>query len=121
MVSIVLTCLSAIFISAFALHAAQTCLAPEAIWRAHPVGDPQIAPDGRSVIYMASWNDVMDDLSYGNLRQVSIMGQAITPLLKASTKTAARVGPRMARASHLYQTAAAGRRSTSLYSQPAKS
>lgn len=79
MVSIGLRCFSAalivsLLLQGFGMQAVQPCLAPDAIWRVHSVGDPQMAPDGRSVIYVASRNDVMDDLSYSNLRQVSIDG-----------------------------------------------
>ena len=66
MSSLRLARLLTILIVATALEGAQSCLAPEAVWRAHSVSDGQISPDGRSIIYVYSWNSVMDDAGYSN-------------------------------------------------------
>ncbi len=52
------------------IYAGQSCLAPEAIWRMRSVSDPQISQDGKSILYVLSWNDQMDDAAYSNLWQV---------------------------------------------------
>jgi dipeptidyl aminopeptidase/acylaminoacyl peptidase len=64
-----------------AVSAAQPCLAPESIWSVRGVADPQLAPDGKSVAYVQSWNDPIGDLGYSNLRLIRVdggAGQAIT-------------------------------------------
>jgi dipeptidyl aminopeptidase/acylaminoacyl peptidase len=71
----------ALFLLSFALQGAQKCLAPDAIWRVRSVSDPQISPDGKYIVYVESWNDVMDDVGYSHLRLVPIergQGRPIT-------------------------------------------
>src|SRR5689334_22258439 len=67
-----LTCSLLLF--AISLDAGQSCLAPEAIWRMRSISDAQIAPDGKSVVYVMSWNDEIDDTSYSNLWQIATGG-----------------------------------------------
>ncbi len=79
--SLALRRICALLLSALAIKAAQTCLAPDTIWRMRSISDPRIAPDGKSVIYVLSWNDVMEDAGYSNLMLVPAeggKGRAIT-------------------------------------------
>jgi hypothetical protein len=63
-----------IFFFAMAAESAPNCMAPDAVWRVRSVGDPQISPDGKSILYVYSENDAMDDAGYSNLRHISIQG-----------------------------------------------
>jgi dipeptidyl aminopeptidase/acylaminoacyl peptidase len=55
------------FIFTGVLHAGPSCLGPELVWNLKSVTDPQISPDGKSVVYVQSWNDPRDDIAYSNL------------------------------------------------------
>ena len=55
-------------------------LTTDTIWDWRTVGDPQISPDGRAVVYDLSWNDRMNDASYSNLWLVGVDGQDPRPL-----------------------------------------
>src|SRR5690348_10801272 len=63
-----------IFLTPVGSAADQNCLTPDAVWSMRSVADPQISADGKSILYVHSWNEVMDDAGYGNLREVSIHG-----------------------------------------------
>ncbi len=69
-----------IFLFTLVMEGAQSCLAPDMVWRMRSVSDPQLAPDGKSIVYVESWNDAMDDAGYSNLWQISIGGGPIQAL-----------------------------------------
>ncbi|MEX0942144.1 MAG: DPP IV N-terminal domain-containing protein, partial [Pseudomonadales bacterium] len=48
--------------------------------------DPQVAPDGRSVIYVRRANDIMTDTTRANLWQVGIEGDSHRPLYSGTTR-----------------------------------
>src|SRR6266571_692876 len=66
--------LGLVFFFVFALEAGQNCLSSEAIWRMRSVADPQVSPDGKSILFVHSWNDLMDDSGYSNVRRIPIGG-----------------------------------------------
>ncbi len=74
MCSLVIWRICALLFSTLAIEAAHPCLSPDTIWRMRSISDPHLAPDGKSVLYVASWNDVMDDSSYSSLRLVPSEG-----------------------------------------------
>jgi hypothetical protein len=108
MLSTLLRRSSAMLLSALAVCAAQPCLSPD-VWCSHLAADPQVAPDGKSIIYVHTRNDVIDDLSYSNLRQVSIDGGRDRTVTEGKYYDASPVGLPMAHTSPTYPAAVARR------------
>ena len=59
-------------------------LTTDTIWEWRSVGDPQISPDGNSVVYVLQWNDRMTDSSYSNLWIAPVPGNDSRPLTQGA-------------------------------------
>lgn len=55
-------------------------LTPGAIFDWKTVSDPQISPDGKRVVFMYHWNDIMSDASWSNLWIAATDGGDLRPL-----------------------------------------
>ena len=62
-----MTSFAALVLAALPLFPGQKPLAPEDVFEIEYVSDPQISPDGSSVVYVRRFADVMSDRTYGNL------------------------------------------------------
>ena len=62
--------LSLLLFASAALFAAKPGLNSETFWQIRSVTDPQIARDGKSVIYVLGWSDKMVDQRFSNLWMV---------------------------------------------------
>ena len=60
--------------------AAQQKLTPADVFQFEYAGDPQISPDGQSVVYVRQWQDPMTDRRYSNLWLVKADGTDHRPL-----------------------------------------
>ena len=49
------------------------------------VRDPQISPDGKRVVYVRSWSDIMTDRNYSNLWMTDFDGDNNRPLTTGKT------------------------------------
>ncbi len=55
-------------------------------WDFRRVGEPQIGPDGKSVVYTLGWNDRMTDSGYSNLWLVGVDGKDPRPLTQGPVR-----------------------------------
>jgi len=80
----------------------QKILTTDTIWDWRTVGDPQISPDGKAVVYTLGWNDRMNDASYNNLWWVAVDGKQHRPLTQGAYRdTAPRWSPDGGRLAYL--------------------
>ena len=78
-----LSCLGLALLATVALQAFADPLTPlhaEDVFEIEQVSDPQLAPDGRSVVYVRQLADVMTDMRYSNLWIASVDGRDHRPL-----------------------------------------
>ena len=73
-----------ILITSAATFAAKPGLNTDTIWDLRSTSDPQIAKDGKSVIYVLGWSDKMTDQRLSNLWMVSGDGKDNRPLDRPS-------------------------------------
>jgi acylaminoacyl-peptidase len=64
--------------------AAKQPLTPDTLWDWRTATEPQISPDGRSVVYVIGWSDRMNDAMYSNLRIVNADGKQLRPLTQGA-------------------------------------
>ena len=76
------------------------------------VSDPQVSPDGNSVVYVRRSNDIMSDRTRSQLWRIDADGQNHRPLLSELRARRHRGGRRMAHGSHLYHLPQVRRRFT---------
>ncbi len=82
---IMIRTLLALCIAAMVASAAEKKpLTTDSIWDWRTVGDPQVSPDGQSVVYVLQWNDRMNDASYSNLWLATVFGSEQRPLTQGS-------------------------------------
>src|SRR5215471_13973303 len=94
--------LSLLLFSSAALFAAKPGLNSETFWQFRSVTDPQIARDGKSVIYVLGWSDKMVDQRFSNLWMVSSDGKDNRPLTTGSYRdTSPRISPDGTRVAYL--------------------
>src|SRR5712692_10526960 len=65
---------------------ARKVLTSDTLWDWRTTGDPQISPDGKSVVYTLGWSDRMTDGMYSNLWIASIDGKDSRPLTQGKSK-----------------------------------
>ncbi len=95
-----LTTLAALF-TAIAF-AAKPGLNTQTIWEMRSVADPQIAKDGKSVIYVLGFNDKMTDQKLSNLWMVSSDGKDNRPLTAGAFRDSSpRISPDSTRIAYL--------------------
>ncbi len=63
-----------------AAAAAKQPLTPDTLWDWRTATEPQISPEGRSVVYVAGWSDRMNDAMHSNLWIVGADGKGLRPL-----------------------------------------
>ena len=94
--------LSLLLFSSAALFAAKPGLNSETFWQIRSVTDPQIARDGKSVIYVLGWSDKMVDQRFSNLWMVSSDGKDNRPLTTGSYRDSSpRISPDGTRLAYL--------------------
>ena len=59
-------------------------LTADTLWDWRTVGDPQISPDGKWVVYTLGWNDRMSDAMYSNLWIAGVDGKDHRPLTQGN-------------------------------------
>jgi len=89
-----------------AFHTAAIAARPQMttndIWAWRTASDPQISPDGASVVYVLGWNDRMKDSMYSNLWMVPVDGKGPRPLTEGAYKdTSPRWSPDGARIAYI--------------------
>jgi acylaminoacyl-peptidase len=84
------------------VFAAKPGLNTDTIWEMRSVADPQIAKDGKSVIYVLGFNDKMSDQKLSNLWMVSSDGKDNRPLTSGAFRDSSpRISPDGARIAYL--------------------
>lgn len=71
---------------AAAAFAAKRPLTTDTLWDWRTAADPQISPDGRSVLYVLSWNDKMNDAIYSNVWLATADGKQQRPVTQGAFK-----------------------------------
>jgi acylaminoacyl-peptidase len=71
---------SGVFLSLVCSAAAPTPLKPADIFDYETASSPEIAPDGRRIVYVRHFADIMDDKRYSNLWVVNVDGREHRPL-----------------------------------------
>ena len=82
--SILLTSLAAIALSGPSLAQDQRALSYEDVFNFEMTGDPQISPNGETVVYTRQSNDIMTDRTRSSLWQVNYDGSNHRPLVTGS-------------------------------------
>src|SRR5919198_1039813 len=59
-------------------------LTTDTLWDWRTVGDPEISPDGKVVVYTLGWNDRMNDAMHSNLWLATVDGKEPRPLTQGA-------------------------------------
>ncbi len=73
-----------VFCCAIPAGAQSTGLKPEDVFQMEFAADPQISPDGRQIVYVRQFSDVMTDRNYSNLWIINTDGTGHRPLTTGS-------------------------------------
>jgi len=69
-----------VFGGAISASAQTSGMKPEDVFQMEYAGDPQISPDGKQIVYVRQFSDIMSDRNYSNLWIINVDGSGQRPL-----------------------------------------